>query len=266
MRKIVASDFHHPRRGHAVRRADPRKTRAAGSGSAAGWRASGTTGSARRSTRCSASPSICCSGGAPTTSSPPTGRSSPPTRRRRATIRAPPNIALAFNRVTKYVATHRRTASAGSNSAWLGKDPVAALQDLRQGDGPVLLIQGSSELIHALLAHDLIDEIRLHRGPADPRQGASRLFGFEGSMPRSPQLVKSGATPQWHAARSSFLAGAASEGRDTFFAAETPSSDAAELRRRENRLKGAKRAVARSPGATAQLARRSWQLRCCGRA
>ena len=40
-------------------------------------------------------------------------------------------------------------------------DVPAAVRKLKQGDGPDLLIQGSSELIQQLLAADLIDEFRL---------------------------------------------------------------------------------------------------------
>jgi dihydrofolate reductase len=116
-----------------------------------------------------------------------------------ATDPAPPGyeagmagIASAFNRVTKYVATHRPDSLGWENSQWLGKDPVAALRELRQADGPVLLIQGSSELIHALLAHDLIDELRLIVAPLVLGKG-KRLFD-EGSAPRSLKLVKSGST------------------------------------------------------------------------
>ncbi len=101
-------------------------------------------------------------------------------------------IASAFNRVTKYVATHRPDSLGWNNSHWLGKDPVAALRDLKQGDGPVLLIQGSSVLIHTLLAHDLIDEVRLIVAPLMLGKG-KRLFD-DGTMPRSLKLVKSGTT------------------------------------------------------------------------
>ena len=90
------------------------------------------------------------------------------------------------------MATHRPDSLGWENSQWLGKDPVAALRDLRQGDGPVLLIQGSSVLIHALLAHDLIDEIRLIVAPLMLGKG-KRLFD-DGTMPRSLKLVKSGTT------------------------------------------------------------------------
>ncbi|TJW27828.1 MAG: dihydrofolate reductase, partial [Mesorhizobium sp.] len=70
-------------------------------------------------------------------------------------------IADRFNAVTKYVATHRPDTLSWQNSQSLGDDVVAALRQLKQEDGPDLLVQGSSELIQTLLANDLIDEISL---------------------------------------------------------------------------------------------------------
>ncbi len=134
-------------------------------------------------------------------------------------------IALAFNRVTKYVATHRPDSLGWENSAWLGKDPVAALRELRNGDGPVLLIQGSSTLIHMLLAHDLIDEFRLIVAPLVLGKG-KRLFD-EGSLPRSLKLVKSGATERGTLLVNYERDGAVKVGT---FAADSPSE--AEMKRR----------------------------------
>jgi dihydrofolate reductase len=135
-------------------------------------------------------------------------------------------IASAFNRVTKYVATHRPDSLGWENSQWLGKDPVGTLRELRQGDGPVLLIQGSSVLIHTLLAHDLIDEFRLIVAPVILGKG-KRLFG-EGSLPRSLKLVKSATT-----ARGTLLVNYERDGdvKVGTFASETPSEAEVERRR-----------------------------------
>ncbi|TJX01203.1 MAG: dihydrofolate reductase, partial [Mesorhizobium sp.] len=65
-------------------------------------------------------------------------------------------IADRFNAVTKYVATHQPDTLSWQNSQSLGDDVVATLRQLKQEDGPDLLIQGSSELIQTLLANDLI--------------------------------------------------------------------------------------------------------------
>ena len=44
-------------------------------------------------------------------------------------------------------------------------DPVAAVRALKAGPGKNILMDGSSQLLHALLAHDLVDELYLHLYP-----------------------------------------------------------------------------------------------------
>jgi|SRR5690348_7477760 len=70
-------------------------------------------------------------------------------------------IADAFNGTTKHVATHHPDTLAWQNSRALGPDIVAAMPALKRGDGPDLVTQGSSELVHQLLATDLVDELLL---------------------------------------------------------------------------------------------------------
>ena len=70
-------------------------------------------------------------------------------------------IADAFNAATKHVATHHPDTLAWTHSHALGEDVVGALRTLKQQDGPPLVTQGSSELLHQLLASDVIDELRL---------------------------------------------------------------------------------------------------------
>lgn len=70
-------------------------------------------------------------------------------------------IADLFNRTTKHVATHHPDTLAWRNSHALGPDIAAAVRELKRGDGPDLVTQGSSELVHQLLATDLVDELRL---------------------------------------------------------------------------------------------------------
>ncbi|RWB32294.1 MAG: dihydrofolate reductase [Mesorhizobium sp.] len=98
-------------------------------------------------------------------------------------------IADSFNAVTKYVATHRPDTLSWQNSRSLGSDVVAALRQLKQEEGPDLLIQGSSELIQTLLANDLIDEISLLIFPLVLGKG-KRLFG-DGAMPAAFKLARS---------------------------------------------------------------------------
>jgi dihydrofolate reductase len=84
-------------------------------------------------------------------------------------------IADLFNAVTKHVATHHPATLAWRNSRALGPDITAALRELKRGDGPDLLTQGSSDLVHQLLATDLVDELRLLVYPVLLGRG-KRLF------------------------------------------------------------------------------------------
>jgi dihydrofolate reductase len=54
-------------------------------------------------------------------------------------------IANTFNRATKYVAAHSRPDLPWQNSEWLGPDAAAAVRELKRGDGPDLLTQGSAD-------------------------------------------------------------------------------------------------------------------------
>lgn len=102
-------------------------------------------------------------------------------------------IADNFNRATKYVASRSRSEFSWQNSLWLGSDAVAAVRELKQGDGPDLLTQGSSDFVQALLAADLIDELRLLIYPVTLGTG-KRLFGT-GTRPAAYTLTRSVASP-----------------------------------------------------------------------
>jgi dihydrofolate reductase len=71
------------------------------------------------------------------------------------------DIAELFNGATKHVATHHPETLTWQNSRALGRDVAAAMRELKRGDGPDLLTQGSSVLLHQLFATDLVDELRL---------------------------------------------------------------------------------------------------------
>jgi dihydrofolate reductase len=70
-------------------------------------------------------------------------------------------IADMFNGTAKHVATHHPDTLAWQHSHDLGSDIVAAVRELKRSDGPDLVTQGSSGLVHQLLATDLVDELRL---------------------------------------------------------------------------------------------------------
>jgi dihydrofolate reductase len=98
-------------------------------------------------------------------------------------------IANSFNQATKYVASRSRSEFAWQNSQWLGSDAAAAVRELKRGDGPDLLTQGSSDFVQTLLAADLIDELRLLIYPVALGTG-KRLFGT-GTRPAAFRLTRS---------------------------------------------------------------------------
>jgi dihydrofolate reductase len=97
-------------------------------------------------------------------------------------------IAQSFNAVTKYVAASSTEPLTWTNSVALRGDVAAEIASLKQQDGPNLLTQGSSVLLQTLLAHDLIDEIRLLTFPLVLGPG-KRLFG-QGTKPGALKLTE----------------------------------------------------------------------------
>jgi len=71
------------------------------------------------------------------------------------------DIADLFNSVAKHVATRHPATLAWQNSHALDPDIATAVRELKRGDGPDLLTQGSSYLVRQLLATDVVDELRL---------------------------------------------------------------------------------------------------------
>src|SRR5262249_55510381 len=102
-------------------------------------------------------------------------------------------IAGTFNRVNKYVASRSNPKLSWQNSQLLGKDVVGSLKELKAGDGPDLLVQGSSELLQALWQNRLVDEFSVLTFPVVLGKG-KRLFG-DGTTPGALKLIKSQAYP-----------------------------------------------------------------------
>lgn len=72
-------------------------------------------------------------------------------------------------------------------------DVVAKLKELKEQDGPMLQVHGSSNLIQALLKHDLVDELWLKTFPVTLGSG-KRLFG-DGTIPAAFELIESKTSP-----------------------------------------------------------------------
>ncbi|AKK73888.1 dihydrofolate reductase [Chryseobacterium gallinarum] len=79
----------------------------------------------------------------------------------------------AINKGTKYVLSQTMEKSDWENTVFL-KD-LAEIQKLKQSEGPDIQVWGSSELIHLLLKHDLVDELRLKIYPLILGEG-KKLF------------------------------------------------------------------------------------------
>ena len=84
-------------------------------------------------------------------------------------------IAKQFNRITKYVATRSGDVDTSWNKTVVLNDGAKDVAKLKQGDGPPLITQGSTELVHSLLAARLVDEIRVFTFPVLLGKG-KRLF------------------------------------------------------------------------------------------
>jgi dihydrofolate reductase len=97
-------------------------------------------------------------------------------------------IAKLFKGINKYVVS----GSGDVDTSWAGSvllRDVAAVKELKQGDGPNLVTQGSTELVHALLANDLVDALSIFTAPV-LLGGGKKLFA-DGSAPHAYKLVRS---------------------------------------------------------------------------
>lgn len=95
-----------------------------------------------------------------------------------------------MNAMPKYVATRTLTGLQW-NATSLGRDPVAAVRELRAGDGDDLLIYGSGAFVDTLAGAGLIDEYRLMVHPVIVGSG-QRLFA--GAAARTLTLADSRTT------------------------------------------------------------------------
>ena len=97
-------------------------------------------------------------------------------------------IAKLFNDITKYVVSR----SGDVDTSWQGSVLLRNIDDvkrLREEDGANLITQGSTKLVHALLANDLVDAMSIFTVPV-VLGGGKKLFA-DGSVPRSYTLKRS---------------------------------------------------------------------------
>ena len=98
-----------------------------------------------------------------------------------------------FNRAKKYVVSNEAINTDWEETIQIKGDVVAEIEKLKQQDGPVLQVHGSSNLIQTLLANDLADELWLKVYPVTLGKG-KRLFG-EGTIPAAFKLTDSKISP-----------------------------------------------------------------------
>ena len=97
-------------------------------------------------------------------------------------------IAKLFNQIKKYAVSR----SGEVDTSWAGSvllRDIADVKRLKQEEGPNLVTQGSTELVHALLANDLVDGMTIFTIPV-VLGGGKKLFA-DGSAPHSFKLTSS---------------------------------------------------------------------------
>ena len=98
-----------------------------------------------------------------------------------------------LNRATKYVVSSQQRPLVWEPSHLITGDIAREIRRVKNEDGPMLQVHGSSELIQTLLKSDLVDELWLKVFPVALGSG-KRLFG-EGTIPAAFQLATSKASP-----------------------------------------------------------------------
>jgi dihydrofolate reductase len=94
-----------------------------------------------------------------------------------------------FNACKKYVATSSTEKLKWQNSESLGKDIVPNIEELKKTGDKNLLVVGSSNFVHTLLANDLVDEMHFYIAPIVLGKG-KRIFD-ETSRPHAFKLTRS---------------------------------------------------------------------------
>ena len=101
-------------------------------------------------------------------------------------------IAKLFKDIKKYVVSRSGDVDTSWQGSVLLRD-IADVKRLREEDGPNLVTQGSTELVHALLANDLVDAMSIFTVPV-VLGGGKKLFA-DGSAPHSFKLTRSRVAP-----------------------------------------------------------------------
>lgn len=81
----------------------------------------------------------------------------------------------AMNAPAKYVVSKTLDKPIWRNTTIIRDDVVASIRALKAGPGKTIMTDGSSQLVHTLLAHDLVDTLYVHLFPIS-LGGGKRLF------------------------------------------------------------------------------------------
>lgn len=98
-------------------------------------------------------------------------------------------VGTAFSKAKKYVVSNGDVKLSWDESIKIDGDVVGKLKSLKNEEGPVFHVWGSSVLIQTLLQNDLVDEMWLMTYPITLGKG-KRLFR-EGTIPAAFKLVGS---------------------------------------------------------------------------
>src|SRR3954471_14891369 len=102
------------------------------------------------------------------------------------------SIARLFKDIRKYVVSRSGEVDTGWAGSVLLRD-IADVKRLKQEDGPNLVTQGSTELVHALLANDLVDAISIFT--VSVVLGTGKKLFVDGAAPHSFKLTRSRVSP-----------------------------------------------------------------------
>jgi dihydrofolate reductase len=101
-------------------------------------------------------------------------------------------VATALNRLPKYVASRTLAKAEWHNSTVIRGDIAREVAELKRRYAREIQVHGSGDLAQALLANDLVDELRLWLYPVVLGSG-KRLFG-SGAVPAALELVTTNTT------------------------------------------------------------------------
>ena len=96
---------------------------------------------------------------------------------------AMPEVAKQMNALPKIVFSRSLERAGWENTTLVRSDAVAAMREIKAGDGPDMVILGSGRLVAALAGAGLVDEFQLVTVPVVLGAGRTIFDGVEGRRP-----------------------------------------------------------------------------------